>query len=461
MAQNTKTKNAPGKVPAAPSMQQKAADASVAKVDFKDLMEGMTSDSQRGLDPNHQVELLSLAHDIYGKDPKAAERYKMKHETVEKINQVVAIGVAVSIAREVVYAKNEFACLMNKAELETVNEICNEIGISINTNLLPAPGADGTIEVPSAAVEVSTETQQKIKEEEEIRNTEVETDPTKIESEEQLIAALKNILVTRSNAYQKVSDAVNFYQAYQKIQASKAENKEEALKAVNAKTRVELLKEMAKLIGACPLVLNGIGRYMHGITAQSKSPISAFCMFRNTTKNKTTGAYALTDAEVADYVRTLIEWTSDIRVAEEKKRIEDLKKNLKALKKDEKKNAAGIEDTKTKIETAERNLKHLSDVLSYVLSPSVEDLDNIINGYAAKDAVSVRTFKAITDSYYDDIVIKEMKQDGVRHNAEQYAGIITNLFRDPSTRIEKYSESNLVPLEPIKVEEPAKEPKKE
>lgn len=448
--EDKKKPNAPKKVPTPIAKETNKEKPAVQKtVDFKNMMETMSLETARGLDPNHQVDLLNLAHDIYGKDPNATTRYKMKTETVEKINHIVAIGVAVAMARETLFAKNEFACLMNKAALEEINEMCREIGISVNTKMLPEPNKEGTIEVPSSAIEVSEETKKKLEEEESIRNTEVVEDPTKIENEEQLIVSLKHILVTRDNAYRKINDALNFYQAYQKIAANKAENKEEALKEINDKSRVQLLKEMAKLIGACPLVLNGVGRYMYNVTAQSKSPITAFCLFRNTTKNKKNGTYALTDTEIADYVRTLIEWTQETKVSEEKKRIEDLKSSLEVLKKDEKKNAAGIDDVKVKIEAAERNIKHFGEILAYVLTPSAETLDSIITGYENKDTAAVRTFKAISDSYYDEYNIKEMKTDIVRHNLAQYAGIITNLFRDPSAQLDQYSKSNLMQLEPI------------
>lgn len=447
---NKNSKTTPKKAPAAPSAAPETENTNVQKVvDFKSLMEGMATDTQKGLDPNHQVDLLNLAHDIYGKNPKAAERYGMKQETVDNINKVVAIGVTVALAREVLFAKNEFATLMNKTELNTMLEICEDLDIHIDQKYLPAPDQEGNIAVPSTAIEVSETTAAKIKEEEEIRKEEVETDPTKIESEEQLISALKNVMVTRNNLYEKLRDSINFYQAYLKVQASKAENKEEALKNVNAKNRIELLKEIAKLVGACPLVLNGVGRYMHGITSQTKSPISAFCMLRNSTKNRKNGVYALTDEEVADYVRTLIEWANDIKVAEEKARLESLKVNLEALKKDEKKNAKGIADTNEKIKIAEKNLKHFEEVISYVLNPSSEVPTNLMAGLGEKDKFAMATAKAITDSYYDEYNIKEMKQDGVRHNIEQYAGIIINLFRDPSARMDQYSVSNLMPLEPI------------
>lgn len=448
MSKNSKT--APKKAPAAPSAAPETKNTSVQKViDFKSLMEGMATDTQKGLDPNHQVDLLNLAHDIYGKDPKAAERYGMKQETVDNVNKVVAIGVTVALAREVLFAKNEFATLMNKAELNTMLEICEDLDIHIDQKSLPAPDQEGNIAVPSTAIEVSEETAAKIKEEEAIREEEVETDPTKIENEEQLISALKNVMVTRNNLYEKLRDSINFYQAYLKVQASKAENKEEELKNVNAKSRIELLKEIAKLVGACPLVINGVGRFMHGTTSQTKSPITAFCMLRNSTKNRKSGVYALTDEEVADYVRTLIEWTNDAKVADEKARLESLKANLEILKKDEKKNAKGIVDTNEKIEIAEKNLKHFEEVISYVLNPSSEIPASLIAGLEERDKFAVATAKAITDSYYDEYNVKEMKQDGVRHNIEQYAGIIINLFRDPSARMEQYSVSNIMPLEPI------------
>lgn len=456
MANNKKT--APNKAPKTPGTgsnnQQNRAVSTTKVVDFKELMEGMSSDSVRGLDPNHQVELLSLAHDIYGKDPKAAERYKMKPETVEKINHVVAIGVAVAIAREVTCAKNEFACLMNKAEINTVNEICQDLGISINTNLLPAPNEDGKIEVPSAAVEVSDETRAQLKKEEEIRNKQVEIDPSKIENDEQFKEAANKVMITRDNLHHKLSDTIDLYKAYRGIQASKSENKEEELKKLNNKSRIDLFREIMAILGSsCALVVNGAGRFMYNIASQTKSPIVPFCMLRNSTKNRKTGAYALTDEEVADYVRVLIEWANNIKIADEKKRLEGLEKNLEALKKDEKKNATGIADTQKKIEIAKNNLKHFEDVISYVMNPSSEVPANLMKDYSDKETYATRVVKYITDSYYDDIILSEMKPDGLRHNIEQYAGIIINLFRDPAAKIEKYRESNIIPLEPISTEE--------
>ena len=106
-------------------------------------------------------------------------------------------------------------------------------------------------------------------------------------------------------------------------------------------------------------------------------------------------------------------------------------------------------------------MARFDEVLSYVLSPSAETLDGIIEGYKEKDTAAVRTFKAISDSYYDEYNIKEMKQDGVRHNLTQYAGIITNLFRDPSAQLDQYSESNLMQLEPIEQKKEEEGSKKE
>ena len=453
-----KKDKAPKKAPAAPAAQstEKKPEKKAEVLDMTNFVKSVQTTSVEGLDPNRRVDLLRMLHETFRMDVNAAERYHMSPETIAKINEISAIGQIAALACEVTYAKNPFAVRMNLSQLEAIKEVGTAVGVSIDTKALPAPDESGAVEISSEAIKVDKETKEKIKAEEEIREVSVELDPNKIENEEQLILAIKQIMVTRENVFQKINESLNFYQAYRKIQASRSDDKN-ALEKENKVSRIDLLRDMAKLVGDCPLVMQGVGRYMYQVTATSKSPITAFCMFRNTTKNRKTGAYALSDEEIAEYVRTLVEWTTDLKIAKEEQRIDELKKNLEVLKKDEKKNEKGIKDTEEKIETATRNIQHFKDVISYVACPTNEVPANFIENYLAKDTTAIRTFKAITDSYYDDIVIKEMKQDGIRHNVEQLAGIITNMFRDPTARLEEYSEANLVDLEPIPENKPAEE----
>lgn len=451
-----KTNSAPKKAPAAPAAQpaEKKTEKKAEVLDMTNFVKSVQTTSVEGLDPNRRVDLLRMLHETFRMDVNAAERYHMSPETIAKINEISAIGQVAALACEITYAKNPFAVRMSLSQLEAIKEVGAAVGVSIDTKALPAPDENGAVEISSEAIKVDKETKEKIKAEEEVRETTVELDPNKIENEEQLILAIKQIMVTRESAFQKINESLNFYQAYRKIQASKSNDKA-VLEKENNVSRIDLLHDMAKLVGDCPLVMQGVGRYMYQVTATSKSPITAFCMFRNTTKNRKTGVYALSDEEIAEYVRTLVEWTTDAKIAKEEQRISELKKNLEVLKKDEKKNEKGIKDTEEKIETATHNIQHFKDVISYVACPTNEVPANFIENYLAKDTTAIRTFKSITDSYYDDIVIKEMKQDGVRHNVEQLAGIITNMFRDPTARLEEYSKANLVDLEPIPESKPA------
>lgn len=402
-----------------------------------------------GLDPNHQVELLGILNERFFKDPEAAKHTGFPQEQIYIINEITACGAVSVLASEIVHGNSDFALRMRPTQLEHITSVCSAMGININAAALPAPGDDGTVLLPATAVEVSDETAEQIKKEEAAAAVQTVTDPTKITSEEELIAALNKIMIDRVNTYQKVNDALNFYIAYKKFVASKAENKDEALKLISETSRIDLLKEMAKLVGACPLVLNGVGRYMYTVTATSKSPIAAFCSFRNTTKNKKTGTFAISDEEVADYVRTLIEWSTDLKRETETKKIADHKANLEILMKDEKKNAKAIEDVKSKIEACETNMTHFDDVLEYINNASSTVPATLIELYDQKDMDAQRTFKAITGTYYDDIELKDMKLDGVKANVEKYAGIITNYFRQPGAKLEGYHLSDIRPLEPI------------
>ena len=455
MANNKKTaptKKAPA-APAAPNNNQQ-----VKVLDMTEFVKNVQSTSIEGLDPNRRVDLLRILHETFRMDPNAAEKYHMPAEAVAKINEITAIGEVAALACEIAYAKNPFAIKMNISQLEAIKEVGSAIGVSIDTKLLSAPSENGVVEVSSEAVKVEEETKTQIKKEEEIRNKQVEIDPSKIENDEQFKEAANKVMITRDNFHHKLSDTIDLYKAYRGIQASKSENKEEELKKLNSKSRIELFREIIAILGSsCSLVVNGAGRFMYTIASQTKSPIVPFCMLRNSTKNRKTGVYALTDEEVADYVRILIEWANNIKIADEKKRLEGLEKNLETLKKDEKKNATGIADTQEKIKIAKNNLKHFNDVLSYVMNPSSEVPANLMKDYSAKDAYATKVVNCITDSYYDDVILSEMKPDGLRHNIEQYAGIIINLFRDPAAKIEKYRASNIIPLEPISTEEKSDE----
>ena len=198
-----------------------------------------------------------------------------------------------------------------------------------------------------------------------------------------------------------------------------------------------------------PIVVGGIGNFMYSVTNGTKSPISAFCHFRNTAINRQTGITTVDDQFIADLTRCLVIWAQKLKLDDNNKSIEAVKKNLEVLKKDEKKNAAAIEDQNKRLETLNNNVAYINKTVEYVTNPGCDVVDGLIDAYNQNDIAAKRIFKAIVDSYYHDIDVKTVKQDLLKKNVQQYAGIITNMFRDPLSQLLEYKEANIVELEYI------------
>ena len=176
----------------------------------------------------------------------------------------------------------------------------------------------------------------------------------------------------------------------------------------------------------------------------------AFCMLRNSATNRKTGECELSDREVADYTRAIVTWVNSLTIENYKNRIAEHEKNLAVLKKDAKKNAEGIKDVEGKIEACKSSIKHCEDIIDYVTDPSTDIVDSLIEDY--KDAKSDNNraarsiFKQVFESYYADVDLEKNDMANVYHNVKQRAGIIVNLFRDPTTPNLQYSEANLTEM---------------
>lgn len=408
----------------------------------------MLNNSASGLDPNRQVDLLSMLNQRFFLDKDAAAHTGFSEESIMKINEITACGLVVVLAEEVASGNSNFAVRMRPTQLQAIVDVSKSMGIEINVAALPAPAENGDVTLIAPAVEVSEETKKKVKEEKALAEKKVELDPTKIENETQLIEALKQIMIKNPNLYQKIAESINFYRAYLGVQAHKSGKKEDTERIKNMST-VDIFNEIADLVGHCPLVMSGVGNHLYTVTAGTKSPVAAFCALRNSARDRKTGVYAIDDATVADYVKIMIKWHINLQIANTEAIIENLKKDIALLSDDKEKNATGIADLEEKIATREKNIEHFNDVLGYVMNPSSEFVNNFLDNYIAHEKNEMKVFKSVADSYYDDIEIKEMKQDGVRKNIHQYVGIITNLFRSGTDAIDGYSVANLVELEPI------------
>lgn len=396
------------------------------------------------LDANHQVELVGILNDRFFKDPNAAKNTGFPEESIHKINEITACAAAVIMARQIEKGNNDFAIAMRPTQLTAILGVCKSMGIDINPNLLPAPDANGTVQLPANAVTISEETKEQLKEEEAIEKKEIDLDPAKIENEEQLIEAINKIMVVKPNLYQKIAESIAFYRACMEI----AYKDNEKLQKIKNASDLELFDEISHKIDKCPLVVSGAGHYLYTTAATTKSPVAAFCALRNACKNRKTGVYAIDDSTIAEYTKIIIRWNVDCATKKCLNTIETYKKDIALLSADKDANAAGIKELEDKIAVQERNIAHFEEVLGYVMSPTCDFVENFRDKYVERDTDACRTFKSVVDSFYDDIEIKEMKQNIVLDNVCQYVGIVTNLFREPGSAIEGYALSNIQELEP-------------
>lgn len=415
--------------------------------------------SQSGLDPNHQVDLLT-GLDRHFMQPNAAEKNGVPEEAVKKINAITAIGYVAVMTSEIMFGKSDFAQKMRTSQLEAIKEVAPMLDVQIDTKALPAPDKDGMVTLNSNAVTISKETKEAVKKENEAKNEKVELDPTKFTSIKDFAKAANHVLsLGGERPYDKVVRVIALYQAYLIIQANKLEDEEKKIaeiKKINSTSRADLLQEITEIVGSCPFSVNGIAKYMRITTESSKSPISAFSSFRRASLVKKTGATQIEDSLVADIVKVLILWSIASEIKSREDAVKAHKANIKVLKKNEKANAKAIEKEDYNIKVCEAEIKNLNDTKEFVLNPS-EDAALAMKGLFTSDTPADKTamkiFTSIWDCFYPNVDYTTVDPEVREHNAQQYAGVITNLFRNPLNQLIDYSLSNVKELVYVAVED--------
>jgi len=154
--------------------------------------------------------------------------------------------------------------------------------------------------------------------------------------------------------------------------------------------------------------------------------------------DKKTGVCKYSYEELADIVKSLVKYYANELIAKSKKTIED-------------ENALPEKDrVKAHIETANKNIKFAEKALDAITCAPSEFVDNLKQKYLEKDNFAKKTVICLKKAFYSNVSDEEMsrvKIDSLLDNCTQYAGVISNLFRDPGNQISGYSVSNADHLE--------------
>lgn len=436
MANNKKTKTA---APAAKKPAE-AASASVEVIDVNKLNQQLNSKSDTGLDANHQVDLLNGLKTFFHDDPNAKTRFG--EAVVEKIDGITAIGFVTVLVNEIVSAKTPFAVKMSSAQLGAITEVAPMLGIQIDSKLLPAPSADGTVQVPSNAVVVSKETAKKVKKEKTVVDEKPTTDPSKVANDEQLKKSLMFILCDTSAStrpYDRMVRATEFLRSVRSLEASKLADADESktkLAEIKAKSVSDLLEDMRLLVGECPFSTVGLAHYVYNQAVETKNPVSPFILLYRASRNKTTNA-GLEDSTVAAIVKVLVNWNVDERLKEYEAACERIKKTTK----DEK-------ILKNALEPVQKNIDYCKSIKECICHPNFDAIESLIDDFKGEDpkkkSKATFTVRNIIELWMPDVKFDELesneKKDEILENVKKRAGVIMNAFLDPLEQNIAYKE---------------------
>lgn len=421
------------------------------------------------LDRNHQVDLVKMMHERCFLDPNAADHTGLSQESIDKMNHINFLGMVTIYANEINSGNSDFAIILRKAALPEFKEACAELNIKLDeTKLLPDnKNTDaGNISIPAVAVEVSEETKKSLTKDAEILNkTAGKTyDPTKIKDEDELKTVLSSFLALNNDSklMDSVSKCISFYSAWAKIQANrKVDSAEETLKntkdkdykasaeksLADAKAELESIKNMSKsdifrkvvkITGRVGTLVYGLGAHLFNVTAASGSPVSAFCELYAHSTDKKTGKCKYSDDEIANVIKCIVSIAADEVLSKGRALIDN---ENKLPEKDR---------VKAHIETGEKNIKYAERVLACISNAPSDFVSNLSENFKNGDNFAKKTVISIKRAFYHDVVpemMAKVKIDSMLANCTQYAGVISNLFRNPSDPIAGVAKSNIIDLE--------------
>lgn len=312
-------------------------------------------------------------------------------------------------------------------------------------NLLPAQAGIVQIE----AKDVSKDAIAKKKEEIRIAEKAVEN-PADIKNDEQLKASLTAMLIKpvegkdlANKPDPRIQRTINFYNGYLTIKANAAENKEEALKSVKEKSRIQMLNEISDIVGPCPFALSGISKFLRNRANETGTIISPYTFYRRCAIQKDS---EVDDQYLADIVRVLLIWSCNSQIAENEALIKTQEKTVK----NEKGNAKVA--TETAIRVRKSQIEEMKNIIEMVNNPSFDVVDNLIDNYKSADEKSTeyqlahRIVDDIMKTYYPECDKKNLDEDVMLKNVQQRAGVVINMFRDPLSQSISYVESNLTEM---------------
>lgn len=382
-----------------------------------------------GLDPNHQVDLIRMTHEYFKNSPDLIQKFDISQDVVDNMNHVNMIAIAAAWANEMTFSKTPFAGKLRTVVLPEMASALKELGIKADKILALPSSSDGTTTVTSKDVQIPKTVKDQMKAENKLQQEEIELDPTKIHNKTEVFKTVQYLLTNKGAVYSNIKAAANFYRSWLLIQAKDDQAEKDR---ISARTVKDIILDIAEFTNACPFVLKGVGGYLLRLTMTHKSIVPAFCIMRNTVRDKVTGKTTCDEQEIADICYAVVNWAANARISEKKK-------NIEVLSADKKRNKEAIDGVNA-------DIKAIEDIISMLGNPNSDFADNVLDNLKSDDATVVKhaqeAFGIIAKCYYPGTDLRK-RYTNLADNVKQLAGIITNLFRDPMSPLSNFNIANL------------------
>lgn len=443
-----------------PAVQAPVQEAPATEEKTNVVNAGFIPKSVSGLSPDAKVTYFATLHDRYGKAENLSEDLKNNPQLVHGMNTIAdMVGVAIAV-EECVTKGTILQEIVSKNEkgYNALRLVADGFGVELPApNLLPAPTKEqsaqaglpaGTSDAGVLNIDpnkVDDATKKQILAEKKVVDSKPAESPADVKDEKQLQASLLNIFVKGDRPVARAKKAINFYRAYLKLQNK---DKQEELDKIEAMSDAKLLSDVKDIVGACPYKDRGISQHLRKLVAATGSPITAYNLLLRSARNRKTGEVEATNELIAAICRVYVIWSAEATIDVANEIIHSEERQLKKL--DEKKHAEAIETINKNIEAKKADIEWANGVIEAVVSPNSDLVDNLIDMYNDENNESHNIAVVVVDdilkTYYPNQDMTQFEAECVENNAKQYAGIITNMFRDPASQLADYSEANIVEL---------------
>ena len=413
----------------------------------------MKQTSGSGLSADGYVRLASIMDDKYRKDTESSKKYSpLFLNGASRIVDTIVFG---TLLEQVVNTTTPISLLIRKSSFSELQNLASSFGIklpSVDKLRLPTPedldkagisfpsGEEGMLDFKPE--DIPTEVKNKIKDEKKNAEAEVELDPKKITTKDQLVAALNKIFAKRNSRSieNNILSAIKFIKDYRYAELEREGNSSEKRAVLDSRNIDDWIQD-AISITEPTLMFRQIGSSLAKYCTEDESPVGAFLSMRCALKFR--GECALSDEEVAAIVKFILLWYNTYVVAENTDKLKGKLTN------------SARQVLQTELDLAEKAVHYITHFDKAIPEKAMD-------AYKPGTPASLKKLYFFTRSEYfgkeiagTNTKMIEESFTNLMYNVKQKIGVIGNLFLPQSDKDERYSDSNIKPLEKSKsAEEP-------